>query len=74
MIYSKTLKEHYEQVRKVLAKLKEVELFIKLEKCEFSIEKTTFLGFAISTDGIEMDPEKVNTVLDWKTPKSVKDI
>jgi len=74
LIYSKTAKEHREHVRKVLQKLKEAGLFIKPEKCEFSVQKTTFLGFLISKNGIEMDPEKVNGVLDWETPKTVKDI
>jgi len=74
LIYSRTLKEHRQQVRKVLQKLKEAGLFIKPEKCEFSAQKTTFLGFIISEEGLEMDPEKVNAVLNWETPKSVKDI
>jgi len=63
LIYSRTLKEHKQQVRKVLQKLKEAGLFIKPEKCEFSVQKTTFLGFIISEEGLEMDPEKVNAVL-----------
>jgi len=74
LIYSRTLKEHKQQVRKVLQKLKEAGLFIKPEKCKFSVQKTTFLGFIISEEGLEMDPEKVNTVLNWETLKSVKDI
>jgi len=74
LIYSLTLKEHKQQVRKVLQKLKEAVLFIKPEKYEFSVQKTTFLGFIISEEGLEIDPEKVNAVLNWETPKSVKDI
>jgi len=73
-IYSHTLKEHKQQVRKVLQKLKEAGLFIKPAKCELSVQKTTFLGFIISEEGLEMDPEKVNAVLNWETPQSVKDI
>jgi len=74
LIYSKTAKEHREYIRKVLPKLKEAGLFIKLEKYEFSVQKTAFLWFLISEAGIEMDPEKVNAVLDWETPKTVKDV
>jgi len=74
LIYSRTLKEHKQQVRKVLQKLKKAGLFIKPEKYEFSIQKTIFLGFIISEQGLEMDPEKMNAVLNWETPKSVKDI
>jgi len=74
LIYLKTAKEHREHVRKVLQKLKEAGLFIQPEKCEFSVQKTAFLGFLISENGIEMDPEKVNAVLAWETPKTVKDV
>src|SRR5258705_9812840 len=40
LIYSNNKKEHREQVRKVLAELKEAGLYVKPEKCEFSVEKT----------------------------------
>src|SRR5258705_3725182 len=74
LIYSKTKKEHQEHVRRVLAKLKEAGLYAKVEKCEFNVEKTSFLGFIISAEGIEMDPAKVEAVLNWETPGSVKDV
>ena len=62
LIYSNNTREHREQVRKVLAKLKEAELYAKPEKCEFSVEKTTFLGFIISADVIEIDPAKLKAI------------
>ena len=63
LIYSKTKAEHHEKVCKVLQKLKEAGLYAKPEKCEFNVERTTFLGFIISANGIEMDPAKVEAVL-----------
>ena len=74
LIYSNNKREHQEQVRKVLAKLKEAGLYVKPEKCEFSVEKTTFLGFIISADGIEMDPAKVKAIHNWEASKYVKDV
>src|SRR5258706_10057838 len=74
LIYSKNKKDHREQVRKVLAKLKEAGLYIKPEKCEFNVEKITFLGFVISPDGIEMDPVKISAIVDWQSPTSIKDV
>ena len=74
LIYSKTKKEHQEHVCRVLAKLKEAGLYAKVEKCKFNMEKTSFLGFIISADSIEMDPAKVEAVLNWETPGSVKDV
>src|SRR5258705_1265774 len=52
LIYSKNKKEHREHVRRILAKLKEAGLYANAEKCEFNVEKTTFLGFIISADGV----------------------
>ena len=74
LIYSKTKREHREHVHKILAKLKEAGLYTNTEKCEFNVEKTTFLGFIISADGIEMDPAKIRGILDWEILKSVKDV
>ena len=52
LIYFNNKKEHREHVRKILAKLKEARLDAKPEKCEFSVEKTTFLGFMFSANEI----------------------
>ena len=62
LIYSDNLQGHRKQVKAVLEKLHVAELFVKPEKCAFKSNKTTFLGYVISHDGIEMDPEKVSAV------------
>jgi len=74
LIYSNNIEEHHEHVKRVLKKLLDNNLYVKLEKCEFDVEKTTFLGYVISKDGLEMDKEKVKAVLDWPIPKNVKEI
>ena len=74
LIYSKNKTEYYKQVCKVLQKLQEASLYAKPEKSKFIVEKTTFLGFIISANSIEMDPAKVEVVLNWETPNSVKDV
>ena len=74
LIYSETKKEHQEHVCRVLAKLKEAGLYTKVEKYEFNVEKISFVEFIISANGIEMDSAKVEAVLNWETPGSVKDI
>ena len=71
LIYSRNREEHIEQVKKVLLKLEEAGLFIKPEKYEFFVNKNSFLGFIISEDGIEMDPEKVNAILNWEASRKV---
>jgi len=39
-----------------------------IDKCEFHVQKTKFLGLIISTDGIEIDPDKIQAVRDWTVP------
>ena len=60
--------------KKVLRKLKEYKLYLQPGKCEFHKKETEFLGYIISTEGVKMNPKKVQAVRDWKTPKSVKDV
>ena len=74
LTYSDNLQDDRKQVKAVLKKLNVAVLFMKPEKCEFEANKTTFLGFVISQQGIEMDPEKVSTVLNWEVPKTIPDV
>jgi hypothetical protein len=74
LIYSKTREEHEEHVRKVLQRLREAGLYAKLSKCEFFVTKTKFLGLIVGRDGFKMDPKKVRTILEWKTPRSATDV
>ena len=72
LIYSEDPLEHELHVRKVLKKLREAGLQADITKSEFSVQKTKFLGFIVSTEGLQMDPDKVAAVKDWKVPTSVK--
>jgi hypothetical protein len=74
LIYSKSRKEHKEHVRKILAKLEEAGLYVKAEKCEFSVSSTSFLGFIVGADGISMDPAKIQAIREWEAPKNVRDV
>jgi hypothetical protein len=62
LIYSDNELEHTAQVRLVLQRLQEAGLQADLKKCEFDTKRTKYLGFIVSTDGIEVDPEKVAIV------------
>ncbi|SLM33414.1 gag polymerase env [Lasallia pustulata] len=74
LIYSKTLKEHTQHVQAVLQKLIDAGLQVDIEKCEFHIQETSFLGVLLSTDGLRMDPKKVQVVVDWSTPTNLKQV
>ena len=74
LVYSRTRSEHVQHLRKVLEALRDAGLYAKIEKCEFFVSETTFLGIIVGKDGIRMDPAKVKTVRDWGTPTCVTDV
>jgi hypothetical protein len=71
LIYSGSLEEHAEHLRKVFQRLKENKLYAKLEKCEFGVTEVDFLGHKITQEGLKMDDHKVKAIVDWEPPKSV---
>ena len=74
LIYSKSLDEHIEHVHLVLGVLRKDCLYANLKKCSFCTHKLVFLGFVVSTKGIEVDEEKVKAIKEWPTPKGVGDV
>ena len=74
LIYSSNLRKHKEHVRLVLAKLREFGIQADVDKCEFYVTETKYLGLIISTEDIKMDPAKVKAIQDWSTPTCVKDV
>jgi hypothetical protein len=71
LIYSSSLEEHAEHLRKVFQRLRENKLYAKLEKCEFVVTEVDFLGHRITQEGLKMDDHKVKAIVDWEPPKSV---
>jgi hypothetical protein len=74
LVYSTNHQEHEEHLKKVLDILREEKLFAKFKKCEFWLEKVSFLGHVISGEGIEVDPSKIEAVVNWEKPTNVHEI
>ncbi|GJZ50331.1 putative reverse transcriptase domain-containing protein [Tanacetum coccineum] len=53
---------------------KKEELYAKFSKCEFWISKVQFLGHVIDSEGIHVDPAKIEAIKDWTSPKSPTEI
>jgi Reverse transcriptase (RNA-dependent DNA polymerase) len=53
---------HRTYVRRVLAKLREHNLFLKLEKCSFEQPSIEFLGVRVTQEAVQMDDTKVEKV------------
>src|SRR4029077_21007084 len=58
----------------VLDKLRDAGLQASIDKCEFHVRKTKYLGFIVSTDGIGVDQAKTETIRDGRTPSTVKGV
>jgi len=74
LIYSKTVPQHLDDLRAVFAKMREHQLMLKLRKCEFFRSKLKFLGHIVTAGGMYPDPDKIQTVTDWPTPKTVLEL
>jgi len=68
IIYSDTLKDHMEHVRTALRILEREKLYLSEEKLQFLCTRLKILRRVIDEDGIRMDPDKVNSIINWKTP------
>lgn len=74
LIDSETLESHYEHIQNVFDRLKEHGLKLKLKKCYFLKETTSYLGFTIFPDGVSPDPSKISSIRSLPTPSTVREI
>ncbi|KAK1433348.1 hypothetical protein QVD17_10258 [Tagetes erecta] len=74
LIYSRTMEEHSEHLRKVLELLRGERLYAKFSKCEFWLREVQFLGYIVNEQGIQVDPSKVEAVMKWETPRTATEI
>nr|GEY59706.1 retrotransposon protein, putative, Ty3-gypsy subclass [Tanacetum cinerariifolium] len=74
LIYSKSKQEHKEHLKLILELLKREQLYAKFSKCEFWIPKVQFHGHVIDSQGIHVDPTKIESIKDWASPKTATEI
>jgi hypothetical protein len=74
LVYSRNEEEHAGHLHVVLQRLREHRLYAKLSKCDFWLKEIKFLGHTISQEGIVIDPDKVQEVMNWKPPTIVRQI
>ncbi|GKB27889.1 hypothetical protein Tco_0867290 [Tanacetum coccineum] len=66
--------EHAEHLKLILELLKKEELYVKFSKFEFWLSKVQFLGHVIDSEGIHVDPAKIESIKDWASPKTPTEI
>ncbi|GJW88765.1 putative reverse transcriptase domain-containing protein [Tanacetum coccineum] len=72
-VYSK-IDLRSEHLKLILELLKKEELYAKFLKCEFWLSKVQFLGHVIDSEGIHVDPTKIESIKDWASPKTPTEI
>ena len=74
LIYSENEQHHIVLVKRVLERLQGHQRAIAPHKCEWHRSRVNFLGYIISPEGVEMDQEKIRTIVEWEAPDSVKGV
>lgn len=74
LIYSSNEEEHRHHLELVLARLEENSLYVNKKKCEFGKREVAYLGHVISKEGVAMDGEKVQAILEWEVPKNLREL
>jgi hypothetical protein len=73
LIYNKSHDDNIEHLR-VFYVLRNARLFGNLEKCIFSIDHVSFLGYVVTSQGIEMDEAKIVAITSWPLPTTVTQV
>ncbi|GFR32154.1 retrovirus-related Pol polyprotein from transposon 17.6, partial [Trichonephila clavata] len=68
IIVGRSFEEHFNNIRRVLQKLKEANLKLSPSKCHLFRREVTYLGHIISAEGVRTDPDKISAVKNWKSP------
>ncbi|GKA68594.1 putative reverse transcriptase domain-containing protein [Tanacetum coccineum] len=73
-LMNRSKQEHEKNLKLILELLKKEQLYAKFSKCEFWIPKEQFLGHVIDSQGIHVDPVKIESIKDWASPKTATKI
>jgi len=72
LIYSKNIKDHLNHLKVVLELLQSHQLYAKLSKCQFGCQEVEYLGHLISVEGVKANPSKIEAMLNWPIPRTIK--
>ena len=74
LIFSPNATLHEECTKRVLQRMTELDLHLKLKKCKFATDEVEYLGMIVKPSQLAMDPVKLNRIMNWPTPTKVKDV
>ncbi|GJV50579.1 putative reverse transcriptase domain-containing protein [Tanacetum coccineum] len=74
LIYSRNEEEHANHLRIILELLRKEKLYAKFSKCDFWIRMVQFLGHLIDSQGLHVDPAKIEAVKNWASPTTPTEV
>lgn len=74
VIFSSTIEEHFSRLDSVFRRLTDYGLKLKPSKCQFLKTKIKYLGYIVSEQGVEIDPEKVESVKSMSPPTNIVEL
>ncbi|ESK81825.1 reverse transcriptase-rnase h-integrase [Moniliophthora roreri MCA 2997] len=74
LIFSDDRRTHQLRTKEILKRLRQHDLYLKLEKCKFNVVKMLFLGLVITPGHVQMDPTKLAGIKDWEPPTTLKGV
>ena len=74
IIFAPTLEIHMNRLRNVFERFRSAKLKIRPDKCYLLQREVAFLGYRINKDGVGTDKKKIEAVLNWPTPRNLKEV
>lgn len=74
LVYSKSLTEHTQHLQQVLQLLRKDQWKVKFSKCAFGQQQISYLGHVVNSAGVSTDPSKIQSIAQWPTPVSAKQV
>jgi hypothetical protein len=74
LIYSKTKAKNLKHLAILMRRLQQEKLLVNMKKCSFMKTELIYLGFVISVNELKMDPEKVEVIKNWPSPRNVFEV
>lgn len=74
IIFSRTFEEHLARLRQIFDRIRQYGLKLSPKKCSFLMNKVKYIGHIVSEEGVQADPDKVDKVRKWPTPKNPEEV
>ena len=74
IVFSVSLEEHMVRLRAIFTRLRNANLKVQLEKCDFLRKEVTYLGHVITNEGVKPNPEKIKCILSYPIPSTTTQI